>query len=288
MKKRIIAIILCICLSMLNLTYVSAKETNSNPFEPNEMATLDEAVVEDEKGNEIKVIGGDLENGDMEVIKLKDDRIILRLYLDRSENTLYRSEYENGHIVANTEITYEPAIKPGIAPAAYRTLGRIEWNWTDGYNAGVCKVRVGYEKTQNSADRYNINGVYQDFETMVLLVGGVFGFSFIPGKTIVKDLLAGLGILNLVGVIRVPDCYVSASSTTLKHRVTDMSSPNLTNTITGTKYVVTQDGRSKGPYYDGQYYTDSAFTNKDPIYGNLIYHSMFTYLNYSIKYWGAL
>ncbi|MGN1007364.1 MAG: hypothetical protein ACI4PV_00315 [Butyricicoccus sp.] len=287
--KNIFSTIMAIAFMVSALPIASAKNATVSPQMSDTIIQVEENVYElhyDQENYNTYVKTFDYENGDVLIIQYTKDEITSQYFVDRSQDSTRVTIYEDGMITLQEIRQNQPSdstssIQPYASSSG--TLGTVSFEYYDGMNTGVSRVRVTYEK-ETGSKRYNIYGTYND---VAELVSTICNYLAIPG--FISSKVAGMVIsaigkaADVANTYFIPECYLKSSYTELTYFLRDTAT-NRSNSFFGTQYVITEDSNRFGnTYYDGTYYPTSSWG--DPVFGEYIYSRMYAYSYWSIKSW---
>lgn len=242
------------------------------------------------------VIGKDLKDGNVEFsqyqngklisksVTLKDIRLVkTTIYTtDNSDSGTTLSANMLGDVIEYKQLPTLPNTLKTLS-GSKQYLGTIRYKYIDGWESGVCGAKVDYIINTGSI-KYDLNGTYRDLAGLASFIAGLFALPAAPALAIAKAVLAELSISLAALTFIIPPYTVDSDYEQIEYFFTDINFSGHTNSIYGTKYVITQGGSQQGKvYYDGNYYAYSPW--RDTAFGLTVYAYMFSYGSYSILSW---
>lgn len=188
-------------------------------------------------------------------------------------------------VIIDVVTTSPQTIQDEPTRASYTDLGSIKYTYKNSTGTHTCAAEVYLKTTKVNGTQYNINGKYKNMAAVASLLAGVFSLPSAVATSIAKGILDALSIALGATSILIPDCFVTVNKQTNNWKFVNKNNTSHLNTISATKYTVTQKGKYSGKvYYDHKslYHEKSEFTNKTKSFASVVYSWLFSnYAAYS-------
>lgn len=237
----------------------------------------------------------DLPGGDARFTLIKNGEVIAKTYLDRDQRTLYNWDKQTGedvqivedsasYSVAETEL---PSVSLNSVPSGFVRKGSITYDYYGGLDhvIGRRSLEIYNKYEYYTGSRYNISGVYQSWTSFVGFIAAVINLPGLIASQVATSVLNVLGIVFSAGQYIIPDHYVRCTETVVSWfgQVSDF--PEITATLVGSEYVVTQEGYSAETYYSENYYPYGSFISHNVNLATAIYWAALGYDYIEIVAW---
>lgn len=216
--------------------------------------------------------GEDLPNGDAR-FTLKNSKTGLHResYLNRTTGVVTTTDKATNSVLqvfsATPQISLSSATSNAnrSANSNYVYKGTITYNFY-GNTASVVGTRaldVYYDYNYEPGSRFNVNGQFQDITSFASYLCGVFSVSTIVAAPFASAIFTVLGFgISQVNVL-IENHYVRCSETQITWKAEVSDAPDVYETFTGSKFVLTQEGYGNEICYEGDFWPLTSYNNHD-------------------------
>lgn len=286
-KKRIISLLLALVMCSSLCTTALANEKKNECFGASVgdkfvyRNTYDIVNVNSKGEKEALLASKDYENGISDFILVEDGIITAKAILDRSKNTIVCSDIIDEEVVYDTIDlpNHVPAQNPMLAVNSYSSVGGIKYRYYDqGYAIGTRRIALSLSESSDPRSSYDLNGTFRNITGFVAYIVGALALPNIIASELAAMVFSYLGFAVSTTNVIIPPYYVDATKYQNKWELTYGST---TAYMTGWKYKFYHSRVGETQYaYDGNYYTQSNYTNHSASLANAVYQNM-------PLYWGG-
>ncbi len=280
MRKRLLNKCLSFVLCFILLTIAAVPAFASSPASENEYVLYEDS--------DSKVTAYETQTGDKVFLQYTDGKIVQKNIIYASNNNVIEQTfYGNGtsftnEIKVSDYISVDYSLVPSPAAANAMSMGIIRYQALSGgqlYNYGLrCLV-----DTSTSQGTYTINGYVGSMATLVSIIVGAINLPISIINTYITQLLVGLGIEAVAGIIKTAvTTTVSSQTTTYTWTLIDTTAVGHTKNVYGHRYYINDSGNHYGEtYYDGYLPSDWG-THSLAVW---FHNEMFAYPSFSVVGW---
>lgn len=228
------------------------------------------------------LIANDLPDGNAKFsITNSHGDILAESYLDRSSQSIYNTDLRTGNnevvtVPAKNQLhTSNKAVTPkgSDIPIGFTYRGKITYNFygsTD-HVVGTRALNIYYDYNSYLSSRYNVAGVYQNIASFASLIASLLTLPAAIASSSAAVILERFGFATGAISFLIPDHYVRCNETEITWigQVTDF--PDVYATISGSKYVLTEEGYESQIYTSGDFWPTSSYTNRNTNFAVKIY-----------------
>lgn len=274
--KKFLAILitLSLSLSLISPALASYSQERDCAYSIN---TTEQVLAEHE--NYVLILRAeDLSNGDARFSMVENGQIISCSYVNRSEESIIYTQYENGTEVFSEEKNVPTATQSESDPlqtehnifpqshiaaasgSNFTTVGSVGYNhYIQGTNSGVNYISWAYYTNVSPQSTCDLNGRYRDLANFAAIIASGLGVLASFGAIeIARWVIKALNISALIGPIIIPAYKVDCIRTEVVWRA---SSFIKYKDIQGWRCVVTHPDHAQQIVYEGDYYPTTAIAN---------------------------
>ncbi len=270
--RKFLSLILCLSLlSTLLCVPASAKSTTSTDSTDTYVQLSDDTYL----------IAEDLPDGNAKFsITNSNGDILAESYLNRSNQTIYNTDSRTGNEVISIPVKNDsPASNKGAMsassdiPSGYTYRGKITYNFygnTD-HIVGTRGLNIYYDYNYYTGSRYNVAGTYQNIASFASLLASILTLPAAIAASSAAVILGRFSIATGAIGFLIPDHYVRCNETeiTWLGQMTDFT--DVYATISGSQYVLTEEGYESRTYTSGEFWPLSTYTNRNTNFAVRIY-----------------
>lgn len=136
---------------------------------------------------------------------------------------------------------------------------------------GTRALNIYYDYNSYLSSRYNVAGVYQNIASFASLIASLLTLPAAIASSSAAVILERFGFATGAISFLIPDHYVRCNETEITWigQVTDF--PDVYATISGSKYVLTEEGYESQIYTSGDFWPTSSYTNRNTNFAVKIY-----------------
>lgn len=280
--KKTLAIILAFCMlfATTGMAFASSENTSQNLSQEMKGLSLEDGY---------QLLYQDYSNGDVSFFLMKDDEMISKSYVNRTQKTI-----ENINYIDNTVNVQDLNLNPIKASEVmlyaangenltYTTAGTIHYSLI-GYREGVEYSHDGSITMQYASESkrtvYTINGKFKDITAFAGLLASVLAMPAAIAANLAGKILSGLGIAASAIDFLIPDKNVIAVCTKITWKAKGLSS-----TFSGKKYYVTYDDGTHDNFYEGDFFPTTSIKNEDKSFAMKVASKYFPTFKATVKEW---
>lgn len=228
------------------------------------------------------LIANDLPDGNAKFSIINSHgNILAESYLDRSSQSIYNTDLRTGNneVVTvpkkNQPHTSNNAVTPKSSdiPIGFTYRGKITYNFygsTD-HVVGTRALNIYYDYNSYLGSRYNVTGIYKNIASFASLIASLLALPAAIAASSAAAILGHFSIATSAIGFFIPDHYVRCNETEITWigQVTDF--PDVYATISGSKYVLTEEGYESQVYTSGDFWPTSSYTSRNTNFAVKIY-----------------
>lgn len=256
--KRIISFVLSVAL----IVYVCPNAFAAEVVDTNDVVSYCDQMLGAPEDN-TRVLISDFQNGDTEFVVEEKGVVTFTYFIDRSENTLYTTEFQGGNSVTTVEVfaPQNSADTIALATDGYEYMGCIGYDvYSQGYNIGPKYLDIQYQDEFDATSTYDITGTFRDRVALAAKVAMVLSWTGVVSSKIAMGIMNAIGLAPDMIDFVIPPWKVDAEEYQVTWRAEVVTNTAMYYIVEGSEYLVTLPNGKQIMAEDDDYYPRSMYT----------------------------